>query len=34
MTKHVATHKNTADGHEQENTEEEPTALGSEMREQ
>ena len=32
MTKHVATHKNTADGHEQENVEGEPTTLGSDVR--
>ena len=32
MTKHVATHKNTADGCEQEDVEEETTALGSDVR--
>ena len=32
MTKHVATHKNMADGHEQENMEGEPTTLGSNVR--
>ena len=32
MTKHVATCKNTADGHEQEDVEEETTALGSDVR--
>ena len=32
MTKHVATCKNTADGHEQEDVEEETTALGSNVR--
>ena len=32
MTKHVATHKNTADSHEQEDVEEEATALGSGVR--
>ena len=31
MTKHVATHKNTADSHEQENVEEETTASGSDV---
>ena len=32
MTKHVATCKNMADGHEQEDAEEETTALGSDVR--
>ena len=32
MTKHVATCKNTAYGHEQENIEGEPTASGSDAR--
>ena len=32
MTKCVATHKNMADSHEQENTEGEPTASGSDVR--
>ena len=32
MTKHVATHKNMADGHEQENIEEGATTLGSDAR--
>ena len=32
MTKHVAMHKNMADGHEQENIEGEPTTLGSDVR--
>ena len=32
MTKHAATHKNMADGCEQENVEEEATALGSNAR--
>ena len=32
MTKHVATCKNTADGHEQENVEEGATASGSNVR--
>ena len=32
MTKHVATHKNMADGHEQENIEEGAIALDSDVR--
>ena len=32
MTKHVATCKNTADSHEQENMEGEPTTSGSDVR--
>ena len=32
MTKHAATCKNTADGHEQEDVEEEATTLGSDAR--
>ena len=32
MTKHVATCKNMVDGHEQEEVEEETTALGSDVR--
>ena len=32
MTKHAATCKNTADGHEQEDVEEEATALGNDAR--
>ena len=32
MTKHVTTHKNTANGREQENMEEGATALGSDAR--
>ena len=32
MTKHVATHKNMADGREQENMEGEPITLGSNVR--
>ena len=32
MTKHAATHKNMADGHEQEDVEEVATTLGSDVR--